>query len=64
MLLVLAINPGKDNVAEVARMGADIIVTGSCNDPSKPAQVMPLTRMPQRVSSCPTPGGAVGCCRS
>jgi hypothetical protein len=33
-----------------------------CNDPVEPAEVMPLMRMPQRVFSYPTPGGAAGCC--
>lgn len=36
---------------------------GSCKDPAEPAQVMPLMRKPQRVSSSPAPGVVVGCCR-
>src|SRR5690606_36262128 len=40
------------------------VIAIACNDPAASAQVRPLKHKPQRVSSCPAPGGAAGSCRT
>jgi len=35
-----------------------------CNDPAVPAQLKPLTQMPQRAFSYPVPDADAGCCRT